>query len=133
VTVKQVIIIRRDLNMRRGKEIAQGSHASAAWLLDRLKAMDYGATQTGVCHRAHLTLEEMDWIQGSYRKVVCQVEALEELEALHAAAQEAGLRSYLVTDLGATEFKGVPTVTALAIGPDLAEKIDPITSGLRLY
>ena len=29
---KQVIVIRRDLRMRRGKEIAQGAHASMAWL-----------------------------------------------------------------------------------------------------
>lgn len=35
--VKQVIVIRRDLGMRRGKEIAQGAHASMAWLRRRLK------------------------------------------------------------------------------------------------
>ena len=32
--VKQVIVIRRDLKMRRGKEIAQGAHASSSWLGD---------------------------------------------------------------------------------------------------
>ena len=32
--MKQVIIIRKDLKMRRGKEIAQGSHASMAFLLN---------------------------------------------------------------------------------------------------
>ncbi|MGZ3423232.1 MAG: peptidyl-tRNA hydrolase, partial [Polyangiales bacterium] len=34
--VKQVIVVRRDLKMRRGKEIAQGSHASMAFLTERL-------------------------------------------------------------------------------------------------
>jgi len=33
---KQVIVIRRDLKMRRGKEIAQGAHASTAWLAERV-------------------------------------------------------------------------------------------------
>ena len=33
---KQVIVIRRDLKMRRGKEIAQGAHASMLWLADRV-------------------------------------------------------------------------------------------------
>ena len=31
---KQVIVIRRDLRMRRGKEIAQGAHAATAWLAE---------------------------------------------------------------------------------------------------
>lgn len=35
--VKQVIIIRRDLKMRRGKEIAQGSHASMRFLTMRIR------------------------------------------------------------------------------------------------
>ena len=35
---KQVIVIRRDLRMRRGKEIAQGAHASMAWLAERVLA-----------------------------------------------------------------------------------------------
>jgi PTH2 family peptidyl-tRNA hydrolase len=38
--VKQVIVIRRDLRMRRGKEIAQGAHASMAWLTRRLAFED---------------------------------------------------------------------------------------------
>jgi peptidyl-tRNA hydrolase len=36
--VKQVIVIRRDLKMRRGKEIAQGAHASGAWLMHAVAA-----------------------------------------------------------------------------------------------
>ncbi len=38
----------------------------------------------------------------------------------------------MVIDAGATEFAG-PTTTALAIGPDYDELIDPITGGLELY
>lgn len=33
---KQVIVMRKDLNMRKGKMIAQGSHASMAVILDEL-------------------------------------------------------------------------------------------------
>ena len=35
--IKQVIVMRTDLNMRKGKMIAQGAHASMKVLLDRIK------------------------------------------------------------------------------------------------
>jgi len=38
----------------------------------------------------------------------------------------------LITDSGKTEFHGQPTRTCLAIGPDVADKIDPITGQLEL-
>jgi len=36
MNVKQVIVIRRDLKMRRGKECAQAAHASMMWLTKRI-------------------------------------------------------------------------------------------------
>lgn len=55
-----------------------------------------------------------------------------ELLAIRDKAIEAGLEVHLITDSGKTEFHGEPTNTCLAIGPDLAEKIDPITGELQL-
>jgi PTH2 family peptidyl-tRNA hydrolase len=39
----------------------------------------------------------------------------------------------MIQDSGRTEFHGQPTLTACAIGPDLAERIDEITGDLTLY
>ena len=36
--IKQVIVMRHDLKMRRGKQIAQGAHASMAFLTRRLQS-----------------------------------------------------------------------------------------------
>lgn len=36
--IKQVIVMRTDLNMRKGKMIAQGAHASMKFLLARMKS-----------------------------------------------------------------------------------------------
>jgi PTH2 family peptidyl-tRNA hydrolase len=38
----------------------------------------------------------------------------------------------IIYDNGNTEFHGVKTLTAIAIGPDHAEFIDPITGHLQL-
>lgn len=135
-TVKQVIIIRRDLKMRRGKEIAQGAHAAMGWLLQRMTAKYLrpdGDPWAFVEERVDLTAVEKQWVNGNFRKVVCQVNSEQELFDLYAAAGKTGLVQFMVRDQGATEFHGVETVTALAIGPDYAEKIDPITQHLKLY
>ena len=128
--VKQVIVIRRDLKMRRGKEIAQGAHASSAWLAFRVS--DNVDPRTGV---ATVTLDDeaLVWITTSFRKVTLQVQTEEELSALHTSARALGLRSHLIRDSGKTEFGGVPTLTALAIGPNRADTIDRVTGHLPIY
>ncbi len=127
--IKQVILIRRDLNMRRGKEIAQGSHASMAFLVRRMRAQSPTATDVTVSLRP----AELHWITQGMAKVCLKVNSEEELLACHARAREAGLESHLIRDSGRTEFNGIPTLTACAIGPDDPALIDPITGDLSLY
>jgi PTH2 family peptidyl-tRNA hydrolase len=128
--VKQVIVIRRDLHMRRGKEIAQGSHASSAWITNLVT--DAVDRTTGV---ATVTIDPVAllWITSSWRKITLQARSEEELVALHEAAVARGLRAHLIRDSGLTEFGGVPTLTALAIGPDVAAVIDEVTGELTPY
>jgi peptidyl-tRNA hydrolase len=38
MAIKQIIVIRKDLGMRRGKECAQAAHASSMWLINRVKS-----------------------------------------------------------------------------------------------
>jgi peptidyl-tRNA hydrolase, PTH2 family len=127
--VKQVIVIRRDLNMRRGKEIAQGAHASSAWLAQLV------ASHLDAAGNASVSIDEVArvWLTGSFRKVTLQIRGEEEITALHEQAQSLGLRSVLIRDSGRTEFGGVPTITALAIGPNLASEIDKVTGELTIY
>lgn len=126
--VKQVIVIRRDLKMRRGKEIAQGSHASMAWLSDRVRSVIFNPGM-----EMSLSPAEREWLCGPFTKVVVRVDSEEELLAVKQKADEAGVLNVLITDAGKTEFGGVPTVTCLAVGPAEANEIDAITGGLELY
>ena len=118
---KQLIIIRKDLKMRRGKEIAQGSHASMAFMLDGMNYIVGGEEDIRL------------WVKGGQTKVCLQVNSEQELLELHEKAKEMGLRSHIITDLGRTEFNGVPTKTCMAIGPNKIEDIDKVCGDLKLY
>jgi PTH2 family peptidyl-tRNA hydrolase len=127
---KQVIVIRRDLRMRRGKEIAQGAHAATAWLADRVV---HGIMPNGSVDHLALSPAERAWLESSFRKVTVKVSSEDELLAVYRKALEAGLVVHLVTDRGLTEFGGVPTRTCLAVGPDYDDLVDPVTGDLELY
>ena len=123
--IKQVIVMRHDLKMRRGKQIAQGAHASMSFICRRLQ-------ESGSVSLDDVTDAQRAWLTGSFAKVCCRVDSEEELLEIHDKALEAGLEVHLITDSGKTEFHGEPTDTCLAIGPGDAEKIDEITGHLQL-
>jgi peptidyl-tRNA hydrolase, PTH2 family len=135
MTHKQVIVIRRDLKMRRGKEIAQGCHASNAVLLNLLYE---GNWFTRLLRRLNPWGGLRDprikpWVEGNFKKVCVVVNSEEELMTVFRAAGEKGILRSLITDAGLTEFKGIPTRTCIAIGPDTEANINEVTEELKLY
>jgi PTH2 family peptidyl-tRNA hydrolase len=134
--VKQVIVMRKDLKLRRGKECAQAAHASISWLTKKCTPKAYAegyGDDWGVGFSGRFTQAEWQWVTGSSRKITLQVDSEEALIRVYEEAQGAGLEVHLITDAGLTEFHGVPTKTCLAIGPDFDELIDPVTETLKLY
>ena len=127
---KQVIVIRRDLKMRRGKEIAQGAHASMAWLRQRIMPR---LTPAGRADQVQFSAAERSWLELSMRKVTVKVGSEQELVDVYDKALAAGLVVHMITDRGLTEFGGIPTRTCLAVGPDYDDLIDPVTGDLDLY
>lgn len=119
---KMVIVVRKDLNMRKGKLAAQAAHAAQEAILDRS-----GSTP---CLKQRPAI--MAWLASDYRKIVVSVNSEDELLELYGRAIECDLNHHLVTDLGKTEFNGVRTYTALAIGPADPTRIDAITGNLPL-
>ena len=129
-STKQVIVIRRDLKMRRGKEIAQGAHASMAWLRQRIMPR---LTPAGRADQVQISAAERSWLELSMRKVTVKVGSEQELVDVYDKALAAGLVVHMITDRGLTEFGGMPTRTCLAVGPDYDDLIDPVTGDLELY
>ena len=128
--IKQVILIRKDLKMRRGKEIAQGSHASMAFLVEQLQNSRENQSDG---FTVKLSEDEKLWVSRGMAKVCLRVNSEEELLAYHEKARQSGLKSYLITDSGRTEFNGVSTLTACAIGPAEIEQINQVTGDLVPY
>lgn len=124
---KQVIVVRKDLNMRKGKIAAQSSHASMGTLLNLSGPIYEGEIKINVEYPA-----VREWLLGRFTKVCVSVDSEDELLKIHDLAIRNGLNVKLIKDSGLTEFNGVPTLTCLAIGPDYPERIDPITGHLKL-
>jgi len=120
--VKQVIVVRRDLNMRLGKAIAQGAHAAMMFMIRDIAA--------GRESFENVAFEQ--WLEQGITKICVRADSEAELNEIFAQAKAAGLRVEIIRDAGRTEFAG-PTLTALAIGPDLARNIDAITGHLKPY
>ena len=129
--IKQVIVIRKDLNMRKGKMVAQGAHASINAILKNTYDNGFSYTLITKDNFGDSTLIGQ-WLDTDYAKIVLSINSEKELLDLNDAAIKAGLNCALVRDNGLTEFNGVKTWTALAIGPDFSDKIDPLTGNLSL-
>ena len=144
--VKQVIVFRKDLNVRKGKFASQVAHASLAVILNMMQKFKHEQDQS-VWNRFFkkvaklfwcysLEFEENSyldqWLNGKFTKITVSCKDEQELLDLYNQAKDAGIPCVLITDAGLTEFNGVPTNTCIAIGPFWNEEIDKITKHLPL-
>ena len=110
---KQVILIRQDLKLPKGKMAAQAAHAAveASFNSDKKKVAE--------------------WRAAGAKKVVLKVADEKELLKYLQMAKDAGLKTALITDAGKTVI-APGTKTCVGIGPDSEEKIDKITGKLKI-
>lgn len=125
--IKQVIVLRKDLNMRKGKMVAQGAHASMGVVFNYITARKENSIGL-----ENIPDDMMEWINGAFTKICLSVDSEGELIALYIKACSEELPCSMIIDKGLTEFNGVPTRTAIAIGPASSEEIDKITGHLKL-
>lgn len=126
MNIKMVIVVRTDLNMRKGKMCAQVAHASMKVLLDHMNTeykqvpvfpIDINTHEIiGECIPHEVVIKSMmfdpgspwdEWLNGLFTKIVVGVESLEKLRELqlHAAINE--IPHAIIEDAGQTEFKEV--------------------------
>ncbi len=110
---KQVILVRQDLKLPKGKLAAQVAHASTESLL-----------------RSHKD-DISKWRSQGMKKIVLKVSDEKELFKFKQEAEDFGLVTALITDAGRTVVEP-GTITCLGIGPDKEERVDAITSKLKM-
>lgn len=110
---KQVIVIRKDLNLSLGKIAVQVAHASVS----AYKKANKNTVK--------------NWESQGAKKVVLQVNTEKELLDLFENTKKLKLPSALIKDAGLTEIPP-GTITCLGIGPEKNEKIDKLTGELPL-
>lgn len=111
--MKQVIVVRNDLKMSKGKTAAQACHACL------------GAYKKADSDKIRL------WEQEGQKKVILKVNSLEELFEIKEIAKKNNVPNFIVKDAGRTELP-TSTITCLGVGPDTDEIIDKVTQDLKL-
>ena len=111
--MKQVILVRQDLKLQKGKLAAQAAHAAVEAELNS-------------------TRKKVEaWLAFGAKKVVLKVKDLAELKKYEKLARAEKLVTAMIVDSGLTAVKP-GTVTCLGIGPDEENKIDKVTGHLKI-
>ncbi len=110
---KQVILVRTDIVMSKGKMAAQVAHASTE---ATLKSDDQKVKA---------------WRNKGMKKVVLKVKGESELFKFKEFAKDVGVTSALIRDAGKTQLDP-GTITCLAIGPDEVKKVDSVSGELKM-
>jgi len=113
---KQIIVVRNDLKMGRGKTAAQCSHASLS-AYEKVKS-NYPAIASG-------------WKQEGQMKVVLKVASEEELLEYYNKAKAAGIPCELIRDAGHTQIEP-GTLTCFGAGPWKENELDAVFGKLKL-
>ena len=114
--MKQVIVVRSDIKMGKGKTAAQVAHASLS------------SAEVAMKKRPNWF---DGWKDGGQAKIVLKVESEDELRILYQKAKSSGLPASLIEDKGLTQLEP-GTVTCLGVGPGPDAQIDELTGKLRL-
>ena len=113
---KQVIIVRRDLDVGTGKLAAQVAHAAVM-----------GAEKVRTSRREWFNA----WFAAGQAKVVVKVKNIEQLMNVRMRAEELNLPVVQVQDSGLTQIPS-GTITCIGIGPAPSALIDKVTFELKL-
>lgn len=125
--IKQVILLRRDLRLRRAEAAALAAKASTAFMLD----MDESETSSQI--QVRLSGTDAEWLLGSATRIVLGISSEDALRKILLKAEINGISTYeIVGSSSGKENEGIQLIAA-ALGPDESDKLDLITGNLKLF
>lgn len=141
---KEYIIVNKSLGMSAGKLAVQVSHASMAFITNRLREsivsnLDEDGKEYYMCS---LKIEKdlMDkWIGGIFTKVCMEAKNDNAMNKVVKHLEENGFKEgvdfYKIVDVGTTEFNGTPHWTAIGLVPmdSNREDLKKALKGLQLF
>ena len=136
---KMMIVMGRDLKMRKGKIAAQAGHAAVEAVLSALRREERFSDLCppedglGLLTEGKTVSPLTEWFNKGCAKICVYVDSEAELLQIAKQAEEKGIIAAVITDAGMTEFHGVPPKTCLALEPLPSDKADELTGGLPLY
>lgn len=134
---KQVIVMRTDLNMRKGKMAVQAAHAAIGSVFEQNISPVMERRFPRLFRYFISSSEEFErqmfwyWYENGMPKICVGIPSEEGLIDVISKAKNLGLRVTTVKDAGLTELES-GTLTCCAIGPNTIEMIDKVTGGLKL-
>ena len=114
--IKQVLVVRTDLGMGRGKMAVQCSHA---------------AISSAELARTRFRNWYDKWMREGQAKIALKVKDEDQLLKLEKRARGIPIPSYIVRDMGLTQVP-TGTITCLGLGPAPVDTVDTLTGKLRL-
>ena len=142
---RQVIIVRKDLNMSAGKLMAQACHASMAFLTRAIrdKASYWTCDEDSFVVSEPEFKKEMfdEWFLGAFTKTVCEAKNKNKLMKAVEIAEELGLKEgedyFLIRDNCLTELEPEDedgrTLTAIGFAPLEDEVAHKISKKFQLF
>lgn len=114
---KLILIVRNDLKMGKGKIAAQVGHAVLGIYKNNIKQK-----RTDILEK---------WFNTGEAKVVCKINSERDLYTIKYKAEQMNICTCVIQDAGRTQI-AAGSSTVLAIGPDYSNRLNQITSHLKL-
>lgn len=125
--IKQIILLRRDMKLRRAEAAALASKASMAFILEGDESDQSGSV------KVTLSGIEAEWMLGTSTRIILGVSSEETMRKLLLKAEFQGVSTYEITGSSSGKVDEGIQLIAAALGPDDSDKLDLITGNLKLF